>query len=52
VTEYADHHRSIRSGDQEGASKRLESVWFGGGAELKRAGLAAIADEAGVALAA
>ncbi len=52
VTEYADHHRSIRSGDQERASKRLESVWFGGSAELKRAGLAAIADEAGVALAA
>jgi phage/plasmid-like protein (TIGR03299 family) len=36
VTEYVDHHRSIRSkDDSERASRRLGSIWFGSGARLK-----------------
>ena len=36
VTEFVDHHRSTRGRtDQEKASRRLESAWFGSGAKLK-----------------
>ncbi len=36
VTEYVDHHRSTRGRtEQERASRRLESAWFGSGSRLK-----------------
>lgn len=36
VTEYVDHHRSTRGkSDNERASRRLNSAWFGSGARLK-----------------
>ncbi len=37
VTEYVDHHRLSRGGNQrQQASKRLKSAWFGTGAQLKQ----------------
>jgi phage/plasmid-like protein (TIGR03299 family) len=50
--EFADHHRMIRGGSADPAAARLESIWLGGAAELKRRALAAIADEARIPLAA
>ncbi|MDX1947408.1 MAG: DUF932 domain-containing protein [Pirellulaceae bacterium] len=36
VTEYVDHHRPTRAKcEQERASRRLQSQWFGSGAQLK-----------------
>jgi len=36
VAEYVDHHRSTRGGTPEGkAARRLQSAWFGSGAQLK-----------------
>lgn len=36
VTKYADHQKSVRgTTDAEKSSNRLESAWFGGGADLK-----------------
>ena len=36
VTEFVDHHRSTRGQtEQEQASRRLKSAWFGSGAKLK-----------------
>jgi phage/plasmid-like protein (TIGR03299 family) len=52
-TEQVDHHRSTRraAGGSERAA-RLESIWFGSGAELKRRSFEAVAAEAGLRLAA
>jgi phage/plasmid-like protein (TIGR03299 family) len=48
-TEFADHHRSVRAGDgQDPRLARLESVWLGRAASLKRACLAAIIEQAGI----
>lgn len=45
VTEFVDHHRSTRGGnEQERASRRLESAWFGSGAQLKAEAWAAALD--------
>jgi phage/plasmid-like protein (TIGR03299 family) len=50
-TEYADHHRPVRGGTGENrAAQRLESVWFGGAADLKKRALFAVADEARIPL--
>lgn len=39
VTEYIDHHRATRARDNATrASRRLGSIWFGSGAQLKAAG--------------
>jgi len=36
VTEYVDHYRSTRGGNElERASRRLDSAWFGSGAQVK-----------------
>jgi phage/plasmid-like protein (TIGR03299 family) len=36
VTEYVDHHRSARGlDDRDRASRRLDSIWFGHGAQVK-----------------
>lgn len=51
-TEFADHYRITRGGDGNPAAARLESIWFGGAAELKRRALAAITDEIRIPLAA
>jgi phage/plasmid-like protein (TIGR03299 family) len=52
-TEQVDHHRTVRrSGGADEKSARLESIWFGGGAALKRAAFEAISAEAGLRLAA
>ena len=38
ITEYIDHHRPVRSKNiAEKKSRRLESIWFGDGANLKSA---------------
>lgn len=47
VTEFVDHHRSTRGGNaMERASRRLESAWFGSGAQLKAEAWAAALDMA------
>lgn len=51
-TEYADHHRPIRAGDGNRAATRLESIWLGSAAEMKRRALVAVANEARISLAA
>jgi hypothetical protein len=51
-TEFADHHRPLRGGDGQPAAARLESIWLGGAADLKRRALVAVADEARIPLAA
>lgn len=51
-SEFADHHRRLRGADGDPAAARLESIWFGGAAELKRRALAAVTDEARIPLAA
>lgn len=52
VTEYIDHHKtsrkSVNLSSQVGASKRLESMWFGDGARVKRTAWALACDMAGV----
>jgi phage/plasmid-like protein (TIGR03299 family) len=52
VTEYIDHHRNNRSGStvtsQVGQSRRVESMWFGEGAAIKRSAWALACDMAGV----
>jgi hypothetical protein len=51
--EYADHHRLVRdSGREDPRRSRLASIWMGRAAGLKQAALGAIADKAGVQLAA
>jgi len=50
-TEYADHCRPVRSGAQDPVSSRLESIWLGAAAELKRHALAATANESNIRLA-
>jgi|GEM_PF-1093315 len=52
-TEWADHHRTVRtSKDRNAAATRLESIWMGSAASLKHQALTAIADQAQVQLAA
>jgi len=51
-TEFADHHRPLRGGDGQPAAARLESIWLGGAADLKKRALVAVADEARIPLAA
>src|SRR5690606_33289784 len=37
ITEYVDHHRTIRvSGDYSKEEARLDSLWFGSGAQIKQ----------------
>ncbi|XXF81584.1 DUF932 domain-containing protein [Myxococcaceae bacterium GXIMD 01537] len=53
VSEYADHHRSTRT--VEGTSmeaRRLESIWMGKAAAMKRQALLAIANTSQLRLAA
>lgn len=45
VTEYVDHHRTIR-GVKEDATNRLKNIWFGSGASLKRKALDGILEVA------
>lgn len=51
-TEYADHHRTMRALPADTSStlqaKRLESVWFGAGADLKQMALVSITRAAGI----
>ena len=52
-TEYADHHRLVRDTGRENPRRaRLASIWMGRAAGIKQAALTAIAEEAGVQLAA
>jgi phage/plasmid-like protein (TIGR03299 family) len=52
-TEYADHHRLVRdTGREDPRRARLASIWMGRAAGIKQAALGAIADEAGIQLAA
>lgn len=52
-TEFADHHRAVRdTGREDPRRARLASIWLGRSAALKQAALTAIADEAGLRLAA
>ena len=52
-TEYADHHRLVRdTGREDPRRARLASIWMGRAAGLRQAALGAIADEAGIQLAA
>jgi phage/plasmid-like protein (TIGR03299 family) len=51
-TEFADHHRPIRTSQGDAAAARLESIWLGGAADLKRRSLVAVATEARIPLAA
>ena len=52
-TEFADHHRVVRDSGRENPQRaRLASIWMGRAAGIKQAALTAIADEAGVRLAA
>lgn len=52
LTEFADHYRTIRGAEGNPAAARLESIWLGGAADLKKRALAAIAAEARIPLAA
>jgi phage/plasmid-like protein (TIGR03299 family) len=53
LSEYADHHKGIRATKGKSAdAARLESIWLGSSAALKRQALLAIADQAQVQLAA
>lgn len=53
LVEYFDHHRMTRAVRGRRVEElKLESMWLGRGAALKRAGLQAVLDEAGLALAA
>lgn len=52
-TEFADHHRVVRDSGRENPQRaRLASIWLGRSAAIKHAALTAIAEEAGVRLAA
>jgi phage/plasmid-like protein (TIGR03299 family) len=51
-SEFADHHRGVRGANGNPAAARLESIWLGGAAELKRRALTAIADQVRIPLAA
>lgn len=51
-TEFADHHRGIRGSNGNPAAARLESIWLGGAADLKRRALAAITEQVRIPLAA
>ncbi len=51
-SEYSDHHRVQRATETQGAATaRLESIWMGRGAQLKRRALASILSSAGIAMA-
>ena len=47
VTEYVDHHKTVR-GSKEDSTKRLSNIWFGGGARLKEKAFNRALDVAGV----
>lgn len=51
-TEFADHHRGVRGANGNAAAARLESIWLGGAADLKRRALMAITDAVRIPLAA
>jgi phage/plasmid-like protein (TIGR03299 family) len=50
-TEWADHHRTVRQlSDGAQRAAQLNSVWFGGAAQVKQDALTAILEEAGIEL--
>jgi phage/plasmid-like protein (TIGR03299 family) len=52
-TEFADHHRQVRTRQgQDARHQRLESIWMGRAAQLKQIALTAIASESGIRMAA
>jgi phage/plasmid-like protein (TIGR03299 family) len=47
LTEYADHHLKIRALPAQAQAARVESIWFGSGAEFKRDSLQVLAQVGG-----
>lgn len=47
LTEYADHHTKIRALPEQTGAARLESIWMGSAAELKKDGLRVLAEVGG-----